>query len=94
MAVFQTMRVHVKKPNFFVVGFPRSGTTSLHYYLEQHPDVFVTKDKELQYFANDIFEEFLKSKKTQLKKIVLLVISFYLNHKMVLMPMKLNLKIF
>ncbi len=27
------------KPNFFIIGCPRCGTTSLHYYLKQHPDI-------------------------------------------------------
>lgn len=54
-----------KRPNTFVVGFPRSGTTSLHYYMSQHPEIFVTKEKELHYFANDILEDFLKDNKTK-----------------------------
>jgi len=30
----------IKLPNFLIVGAAKSGTTSLHYYLKQHPDVF------------------------------------------------------
>ena len=30
-----------KEPNFFIVGAPRAGTTSLWQYLRQHPDVFM-----------------------------------------------------
>jgi hypothetical protein len=37
-------------PNFFLVGAPRSGTTSLHEYLSQIPDVFMSKLKEPYYF--------------------------------------------
>ena len=29
-------------PNFLIVGPPKSGTTSLQFYLDRHPDVFVT----------------------------------------------------
>ncbi|MDP3972766.1 MAG: sulfotransferase, partial [Candidatus Nanopelagicales bacterium] len=38
-------------PTFLIVGAMKSGTTSLHRYLGQHPDVFVSKKKELHFFA-------------------------------------------
>lgn len=38
-------------PNFFIVGAPKAGTTSLYYYLSQHPDVFMSAIKEPHYFA-------------------------------------------
>ncbi len=31
----------MKKPNFFIVGQTRSGTTTIMYLLKQHPDVFI-----------------------------------------------------
>jgi hypothetical protein len=31
------------KPNFFIVGKPKSGTTALHLMLEQHPDLKSSK---------------------------------------------------
>ncbi len=37
-------------PNFLVIGAGRSGTTSLHHYLAQHPDVFVPAVKSPSYF--------------------------------------------
>ena len=43
----------VKKPNFFIVGAPRSGTTSMYEYLRLHPDVFMPDQKEPHYFASD-----------------------------------------
>ena len=43
----------MKKPNLFIVGHPRSGTSSLHSYLKQHPDIFMTAIKEPNYFARD-----------------------------------------
>ena len=41
-----------KKPNFLVIGAARSGTTLLHSYLLQHPEIFIPKDKrpEPHYF--------------------------------------------
>jgi Sulfotransferase family len=38
-------------PNLFVVGAAKSGTTSLAYYLGQHPDIFMSKLKEPHYFS-------------------------------------------
>jgi hypothetical protein len=40
-------------PNFFVIGAPKSGTTSLCRYLEGHPNIFFSKLKEPQYFNFD-----------------------------------------
>jgi hypothetical protein len=40
-------------PNFLVVGAPRAATTSLHYYLAQHPDVVMSTIKEPNYFLFD-----------------------------------------
>jgi hypothetical protein len=38
-------------PDFVVVGAPKCGTTSLHHYLGQHPDVFLPAQKELHHFS-------------------------------------------
>lgn len=38
-------------PNFVVIGAPKCGTTSLYYYLKQHPEVFLPQRKELHYFS-------------------------------------------
>lgn len=35
-----------KKPNFLIVGAAKAGTTSLYYYLAQHPEIFMPKWKE------------------------------------------------
>ena len=43
----------MRKPNLFIVGHPRSGTSSLHHYLKQHPDIFMTAIKEPNFFAQD-----------------------------------------
>lgn len=41
------------KPNFFIVGAPKCGTTALSEYLREHPQIFITKPKEPHYFASD-----------------------------------------
>jgi len=40
-------------PNFIVVGFPKCGSTALHYYLENHPEIFMPVQKELHFFTSD-----------------------------------------
>lgn len=42
------------RPNFFIVGAPRCGTTALYAYLQQHPDVFMPYRKEPHYFGDDL----------------------------------------
>jgi hypothetical protein len=37
-------------PTFLVVGAPRCGTTSLHYYLRQHPQICMSAIKEPNFF--------------------------------------------
>ena len=39
------------KPNFLIVGAPKSGTTSLYHYLGQHPDISFPEMKEPKYFS-------------------------------------------
>jgi len=38
-------------PNFFIVGAPRAGTTSLYFYLKQVPEVYLSPVKEPNYFS-------------------------------------------
>ena len=42
------------KPNFFIIGAPKSGTTSLAHYLAGHPRVFMSDPKEPQHYNTDI----------------------------------------
>lgn len=42
------------RPNFFIVGAPRCGTTALYEYLQQHPDVFMPYRKEPHFFGDDL----------------------------------------
>jgi hypothetical protein len=39
-------------PNLFVVGAPKAGTTSLWRYLGQHPDIFMSPEKEPRFFSS------------------------------------------
>lgn len=43
-------------PNFFIVGAPKCGTTSLAQYLSEHPSIFMCEPKEPSYFARDLIE--------------------------------------
>jgi hypothetical protein len=38
-------------PNFLVIGAMKSGTTALYYYLEQHPQIFMSPVKEPNFFC-------------------------------------------
>jgi hypothetical protein len=54
------------KPNLFIVGSPRAGTTALHSFLSQHPEILMSTLKEPEYFCTDIHQEsdsFHKEKK-------------------------------
>jgi hypothetical protein len=42
------------KPNFFIVGAPKCGTTALYEYLRPHPNIFMPKVKEPHFFAKDL----------------------------------------
>jgi Sulfotransferase family len=44
-------------PNFFLVGAPKAGTTSLYHYLDQHPQVYMSAIKETNFFSAEIREE-------------------------------------
>lgn len=46
----------MKKPNFFIIGAPKCGTTSLAAWLAQHPQVFIPSIKEPMYFNTDFGE--------------------------------------
>lgn len=38
-------------PNFIIVGAPKAGTTSLYHYLSEHPQVFMSEPKEVNFFS-------------------------------------------
>lgn len=42
-----------RKPDFFIIGAPKAGTTSLYAYLSTHPQIFMPRFKEPHYFSSD-----------------------------------------
>lgn len=54
------------RPNLFIVGEQKSGTSALHNYLSKHPDIFMSKLKEPAFFATDIIEDSIKFHKKNL----------------------------
>jgi hypothetical protein len=51
----------MKKPNFFIIGAPKCGTTSLADWLSKHPQVFMSPDKEPMFFNTDFGNQKTKS---------------------------------
>ena len=43
----------MRKPNFFIVGAPKSGTTAISEYLRRHKKIFLSWPKEPHFFAED-----------------------------------------
>lgn len=56
----------MNKPNLFIVGAPKCGTTSMAHYLDKHPDIFVSKYKEPHFFNIDSNHRFSFSLKQYL----------------------------
>ena len=42
-----------RRPDLFIIGAQKAGTTSLYTYLEGHPDVYMSPIKEPHYFTTD-----------------------------------------
>lgn len=42
-------------PNLVVIGAQKCGTTALHSYLEEHPEISMSRPKELDFFVSDLF---------------------------------------
>ncbi len=59
----------IKKPDFFIVGAPRCGTTAMINYLGQHPEIYTPKEKESHHFATDLipFDDHFRSRENYLK---------------------------
>jgi hypothetical protein len=43
-----------RRPDFFIVGCFKSGTTALYHYLRQHPQIFMPAHKEPLFFGDDL----------------------------------------
>jgi len=42
------------RPNLFIIGAMKSGTTSLHEYLDTHPQIVMSQEKEPGYFVEEL----------------------------------------
>jgi hypothetical protein len=48
----------MKKPDFFIVGAPKCATSAIYNHLSEHPQVFMSRIKEPNYFGSDLhFDE-------------------------------------
>ncbi len=43
-----------RRPDFFIVGAPKCGTTAMNGYLRQHPQIFMPARKDISYFGSDL----------------------------------------
>src|SRR3990172_200927 len=48
----------IRKPNFFLIGAAKCGTTALSEYLRRHPHIFFSEPKEPNYFCRDYYNRF------------------------------------
>ena len=46
------MALKIDLPNLLIVGAAKSGTTSLHNYLKQHPQIYMSDHKEPHFLIN------------------------------------------
>jgi hypothetical protein len=51
MPTFSGAQADATLPTFVVIGAMKAGTTSLWRYLDDHPDIFMASEKELDYFV-------------------------------------------
>lgn len=47
-------RAHGELPNLIVIGGLKCGTTSLHHYLNAHPEIEMSRPKELNFFVEEL----------------------------------------
>jgi hypothetical protein len=44
-------------PSFLIIGAQKAGTTALYYYLAEHPNIVTGLQKEIGFFAPELFED-------------------------------------
>jgi hypothetical protein len=59
--------MEIKKPNLFIIGAPKSGTTFLYDKLKNHPQLFFPKIKELNYFSYEFLNKYSYYKDFKIK---------------------------
>jgi len=57
----------MKKPNFFIIGAAKCGTTSLYSWLREHPSAYMSPIKEPLYYCKDFKWRNVKSKNSYVK---------------------------
>jgi len=57
----------MRVPNFFIIGAPKCGTTSLAAWLAEHPQIYMSPLKEPYYFCKDINHNGIKSWKQYIR---------------------------
>jgi hypothetical protein len=45
------------RPAFLIIGAQKAGTTALYYYLAEHPNTVMSKQKEVGFFSPELFED-------------------------------------
>ena len=55
----------MKRPDFFIVGAFKAGTTALYEYLRRHPQVFMPALKEPMYFGADLTPRYRRMSETE-----------------------------
>ena len=53
------------KVDFFIVGAPKAGTTSLYYYLNEHPEIEMSTQKETDFFSDSAIQKLISTKVSQ-----------------------------
>ena len=53
----------MKRPDFFIVGAPKCGTTAMYKYLKQHPEIFMPERKEIHFFGTDLKSKYFLREK-------------------------------
>ena len=48
------MKAQGRFPNLLIIGGMKCGTTSLHNYLNSHPEIFMSEPKEIHYYARSL----------------------------------------
>ena len=54
-----------RRPDFFILGAPKCGTTALSEYLRQHERIFVSTPKEPHYFCDDFDYYYAPGQRTE-----------------------------
>jgi len=70
-------------PNFFIVGAPKAGTSSLYAYLKDIPEIYMSPIKEPKYFSKKSFSGYKQNKIIQDEKKYLLLFKKVRDEKIV-----------